>query len=145
VYVAGEDRHPDGRSIEFSGCHKLGRLAPDRLSDWYARAAIYAMPARYEPFGLSILEAALSGCALVLGDIESLRELWHDAALFVPPGDADRLASALRTLIANPGLRAEIASLGSARARTFTPARMAREYMDAYTSLIAKRRLACAS
>ncbi len=32
------------------------------------------LPARYEPFGLSVLEAALSGCALVLGDIPSLRE-----------------------------------------------------------------------
>ena len=64
----------------------LGRLSAGELADWYARAAIYALPARYEPFGLSALEAALSGCALVLGDIPSLREIWGDAALFVPPG-----------------------------------------------------------
>ena len=44
-------------------------------------AAIFARPARYEPFGLAILEAAQAGCALVLGDIPSLRELWADAAL----------------------------------------------------------------
>ena len=53
------------------------------------RAAIYALPARYEPFGLSILEAALSGCALVIGDIPSLREIWADAALFVPSDGHD--------------------------------------------------------
>jgi glycogen synthase len=56
-------------------------------ADWYARASIYALPARYEPFGLSALEAALSGCALILGDIPSLREVWLEAAPYVSPDD----------------------------------------------------------
>ena len=60
-----------------------------------ARAAIYALPAHYEPFGLSILEAAMSGCALVLGDIPSLREIWGDAAVFVHPDNRDAVARCL--------------------------------------------------
>ncbi len=56
----------------------VGRLGPEEMREQYARAAIFAHPARYEPFGLSVLEAALSGCALVLGDISSLRELWRE-------------------------------------------------------------------
>ena len=44
------------------------------------------LPARYEPFGLSILEAALSGCALVLGDLPSLRELWDRRGDVRPAG-----------------------------------------------------------
>ena len=48
-------------------------------------AAVFAAPARYEPFGLAILEAARDRCALVLGDIPSLRELWGaDAPLRLP-------------------------------------------------------------
>ncbi|MEB3829625.1 glycosyltransferase [Phormidium sp. CCY1219] len=65
-------------------------MSPEELSHWYARAAIYAFPARYEPFGLSVLEAALSGCALVLGDIPRLREMWGDAAVFANPDVARR-------------------------------------------------------
>ena len=45
-------------------------------------------PARYEPFGLGILEAATQGCALVLGDLPSLVELWKGAARFVAAGRA---------------------------------------------------------
>ena len=55
-------------------------------------------PARYEPFGLSPLEAALAGCALVLGDIPSLREVWGDAALYVRPDDPDALRQAIAAL-----------------------------------------------
>jgi glycogen(starch) synthase len=67
----------------------LGKLSEPELAQVLARAAIFALPARYEPFGLLPLEAALSGCALVLGEIPSLREVWGDAADFVPPEDHD--------------------------------------------------------
>ena len=61
VYLAGEERSPEGERAAVTGCRPLGRLEPAELADWYSRAAIYALPARYEPFGLSVLEAAMSG------------------------------------------------------------------------------------
>src|SRR4051812_8340607 len=64
---------------------RLGRLPFDHLAGWLRRASIFVLPARYEPFGLGPLEAALAGCALVLGDIPSLHEVWGDAALYVDP------------------------------------------------------------
>ncbi len=80
-------------------------------------AAIFAHPARYEPFGLAVLEAAMAGCALVLGDIPTLRELWDGAAVFVAPGRPDRLGEALAALAADEaGCRA----LGEARAAART-------------------------
>jgi glycosyltransferase involved in cell wall biosynthesis len=110
----------------------VGRLSSNDLAAWYARAAIYALPACYEPFWLSALEAALSGCALVLGDIPSLREVWADAAVFVPPNEPKRLESALRELIETPSLRERMAELARSRARNYTPVRMASEYMASY-------------
>ena len=77
-------------------------------------------------FGLSALEAALSGCALVLGDIPSLREVWGDAALFVAPDDTDALAQALQGLIDRPAYRRELADRATKRAGLYTPRRMAR-------------------
>jgi glycosyltransferase involved in cell wall biosynthesis len=99
------------------------------------RAALYALPARYEPFGLSVLEAALAGCALVLGDIPSLREVWGDAALFVAPEDRDGLAGALEWLMSRPAERERLAARARERALTFSPRRMARAYLHLYATL----------
>ncbi len=124
--------------------HLLGKLGPNELTCWYGRASIYALPARYEPFGLSALEAALSGCALVLGDIASLREVWGDAAIYAPPDDRAGLTEALNELIANPQLCERMARRASERAREFTPERMADAYIEAYR-LAASRSVACVS
>ena len=86
------------------------------MADAYAAAAIYALPARYEPFGLSVLEAAQHGCALVLGDIDSLRENWDGAALFVDPDDAGALAASWARLAAHPTRAGRAGRAGRARA-----------------------------
>ncbi len=148
VVLAGEHHSPDGTATELPDCVLLGQLSAEDLASWYARAAIYALPARYEPFGLSVLEAALSGCALVLGDIPSLREIWRDSALFVPPDDLKRLEVVLRELIEVPSLRELMGLLALSRARHYTPSRMVAEYMRAYESVLeraAEERSACFS
>jgi len=122
----------------------LGKLSTGQLADWYARAAIYAAPARYEPFGLSVLEAAMSGCALVLGDIPSLRELWRDAAIFVPPEDTTCLIDACRMLMEDYSRREDIARRSFKRAQAFTPEKTADSYMETYR-LAMNMRYACAS
>src|SRR6185369_13010706 len=99
------------------------------------RASLYVLPARYEPFGLSVLEAALSGCALVIGDIPSLREIWEDCAVYVNPEDDEMLAAEIRRLIGNPGELARYAALAQLRGSQFTVDRFGRQYMEAYASL----------
>jgi glycogen synthase len=136
LYIAGEDRHPHGGQVRYSAVRPLGRLGVSALAQWLARAAIYALPARYEPFGLSVLEAGLAGCALVVGDIPSLREIWHDAAVFVPPDDAEALAVTLQTLIRHPTRLAELAAAARARALQFTPQRMLTGYLASYRELL---------
>lgn len=132
VYVAGEMRHPDGRTVRFDTLRPVGRLDPAALAMWFSGAAIFALPARYEPFGLSPLEAALSGCALVLGDLPSLREVWGEAASFVPPDDPKALWRALQELIEDPLFRETMARRARARALGFTSERMAEGYMAVY-------------
>ncbi len=141
VVVAGD---AGGSATEFENVRLLGRLTPSQVADWLGQASIYALPARYEPFGLSALEAALAGCALVLGDIPSLREVWGDAALFAPPNNADALARDLQSLIDEPPLRAQMAARARVRALPFTPERMADGYLQRYRALAARKELACA-
>jgi glycosyltransferase involved in cell wall biosynthesis len=137
VYVAGDSRAPDGSTRQLTGVHLLGHLAPHDLREWYERAAIYVLPARYEPFGLSVLEAANAGCALVLGDIASFRENWEGSALFVAPGDGDALMAAIQSLISDAQTRQSLGRKAQARAAGLTVDRCAEQYVRLYESLSA--------
>ena len=129
VYLAGERQ----AAPPAPPCTRtLGSLSRKAMRDWLGRASIYALPARYEPFGLSILEAALSGCALVLGDIPSLRENWDAAAAFVPPEDPDALRRTVQILIADDEARMEMAAGALRRGLDFTPDKLAELYLNLY-------------
>jgi glycosyltransferase involved in cell wall biosynthesis len=142
VFVAGDTGRAGGAGggvggpVTFRHAHALGRLSAPEMEGWMARAAIYVLPARYEPFGLSVLEAAHSGCALVLGDIPSLREIWGKAALYVRPDDHDGLAAAVQRLADDARLRSDMAARARRRAERFTAARMVARYSAAYDALL---------
>lgn len=136
VEVAGDLGRPGGGECRPRFARALGRLPARGVAERMGRAAIYALPARYEPFGLSALEAALCGCALVLGDIPTLREVWGDAALFVPPGDVAALRKTLRDLISNVARRDEMAHRARERARLYAPEPMAASYHSLYNELL---------
>jgi glycosyltransferase involved in cell wall biosynthesis len=145
IYVA------DDGAADMPGVKPLGRLATTALASWYGRAGIYALPARFEPFGLCVLEAALSGCALVLGDIPSLRELWDGAATFVDPEDAMALTRALTRLIEDEAHRELMALLALDRAQRYSVDAMTDAYFAVYRQLASTPllaipgRFACAS
>jgi len=139
VCVAGETREEAGPVPADADVQYLGRIPPAEVRDWCARAAIYALPARYEPFGLSVLEAAQAGCALVLGDIPSLRENWTDAALFVDPDDRGALAAALRRLRDDEPLRDDLGRRARQRSRRFTVERMTDAYAATYADMLSGR------
>jgi glycosyltransferase involved in cell wall biosynthesis len=136
VYVAGDTEGPAGEQTRLRHVRALGRISADAMQAWMARAAIYALPARYEPFGMSVLEAALSGCALVLGDIPSLRENWSGAARFVHPGRADELLGALRDLTDQPAELTSLAAAARDRAREFSTAAHIAAYETLYRDMV---------
>jgi glycosyltransferase involved in cell wall biosynthesis len=99
----------------------------------YSRAAIFVATARYEPSGLSTLEAALSRCAIVANDIPSFREIWGDAAIYFRANDAESLADVIRRLHERRDLCRGYAARAFQRAREcFTAKRMIDEYLRLY-------------
>lgn len=138
--VAGADAI-DVRSAAAAhrGVRMLGTLDSSAMAEWLGRASILVLPARYEPFGLLPLEAALSGCALVLGNIASLREVWGDAADFVPPGDPNALADTVRRLIDSPRRLTGLAAAARVRAGRYSLDAMAAGYLRAYGATAAAR------
>jgi len=135
VYVAESAPRAEPSPRADDNVRMLGHLGCAQVRRWLAHAPIFALPARYEPFGMSVLEAALARCALVLGDIDSLREVWDGAAIFVAPDDHAALAHALRRLIADTALRERYAALARERAEAHRPAAMADAYLRAYADI----------
>ncbi|MBX3209722.1 MAG: glycosyltransferase family 4 protein [Labilithrix sp.] len=131
----------ESHEVEGDNVELLGWLPQAELGALMERAAIFVAPAKYEPFGLSALEAALRGAALVLGDIPSLREVWGDAAVFVRPDDEPGLIEAVTALASDSARRAELAAAANLRARLYTPARNARAMRDLYDAILRARRI----
>lgn len=131
AFIAG----PNEGVAATDGIVLLGALPRPRLASWYRRAAVLAHPACYEPFGLSVLEAALCGCPLLLADIPTLRELWHGAARFVPPGDTSGWRRNLQRLLEDEAERRILGRAARARALRYSAARMASEYAALYREL----------
>ena len=121
------------------GAQWLGRVPAARVADLLGRAAVFVEPARYEPFGLAALEAGLSGCALVLGDIPSLREVWDDAATFVDPGDEAALRDVVSDVIEDPEALAERQRAAADRAAAYSAAAMGAAYAGHYARIAARR------
>jgi glycogen synthase len=138
VHVLGETVAPHGSVFEARNLVMHGRVERAEVDAWMRRAAIYAAPSRYEPFGLAPLEAALHGCALVLSDVGTFGELWNGCAEFFPSGDAQALAEVLARLCADPARRTRLAEAARKRAlRRYTARRMAEEYAALYGELVA--------
>lgn len=138
VRIAGDGAGSLPAAGSFENVTFLGQLSRSQMTQELASAAIFAHPARYEPFGLAALEAAAAGSALVLGDIPSLREVWGDAALYVPPTDHDQLTQVLRGLISDAPARQELALRATRRAQRYTRARCAERYLKLYESMLSE-------
>ena len=115
VRAAGSFRGPNGADVATRALQRLGSLDEPGLAQAFGSARVFASTARYEPFGLAVLEAAQAGLALVLSDIPTFRELWHGAATFVPPGDPAGFADALLQALDDPAPLAEAARTRAAR------------------------------
>jgi glycosyltransferase involved in cell wall biosynthesis len=120
VCAAGPISGPNGTTIACTNLRLLGALNEAAMATEYASAAVFVSVARYEPFGLAVLEAAQAGCALVLSDIPTFRELWDCAAIFVDPDDPAALADVLRSLTRLPARCAHLGELARQRAASFT-------------------------
>jgi glycosyltransferase involved in cell wall biosynthesis len=95
-------------------------------------AGALVQPSSYEGFGLPVIEAMASGCPVVASDIAALREVTGGAAILVPPGNIDRLATALRDVVKSPELRRSLSEQGLSRSRDFSWDKCARATLDVY-------------
>lgn len=150
VCIVGDESAEPARKVPLradvqfrDGCTGValkGAQSESQLRVLYSKAAIYAGTARYDPSGMTILEAALSRCALVLNDIPPLRELWGNAAVYFRANDSASLAQTVRLLADDAQLRRNFANRSFQRAREcFNAHRMTDNYIQLYRSIAARK------
>jgi glycosyltransferase involved in cell wall biosynthesis len=137
VYIAGSGM-PPGHD-KSSNIHWLGEVDYAELQRWMERASIYVAPTYYEPFGLGILEAARAGCALVLSDIASLKELWKGAALQITCDDDGSLRHTLSGLCADTQALHALQRSARQRAQKYSINRTVAQYCDLYQRVLTHR------
>ena len=81
----------------------LGEVSHEEMSSLFRSSDIFVLPTMYEAFGMSILEAQVSGLPAVVFDVGGVGEIITDGVtgVLVPPFDANLLSRAIEQLIAN--------------------------------------------
>lgn len=134
LVMAGETECDGVQTVTLSGVELRGALGDQDLLNLFAASTVYACTSRYEPFGLAPLEAALCGCAVVARDIDSLREVWQDGALYF--GDAEELSALLTRLAKQPEFLLEAQRRAGEQARRYTRQCMVENYRSLYASML---------
>ncbi len=119
------------------GARFLGPLDDDDLRTLYAASAIAVSASDYEGFGLTVLEAMASGCAVVAVATTSIPEVVGDAGVLVGASDGTLLATALAALLRDPERRAALGSAARRRAAGFTWEETARRTRTVYEEALA--------
>jgi glycosyltransferase involved in cell wall biosynthesis len=99
---------------------------------------VFVLPSTYEAFPVSLLEAMSSGVAVLATDVDGVPELIDDGitGALVPPCDVEKLATALKELLADDNLRETLARAGASHVRNgFTLEHMVGGYEDVFSSL----------
>ncbi|MCX7860389.1 MAG: glycosyltransferase family 4 protein [Chloroflexus sp.] len=112
-----------------------GYIPEEELPLWYAAATVFVFPSIYEGFGMPPLEAMACGTPVITSNTSSLPEVVGDAGLMVSPSDTVALAEAIRRLLTDADLRAELRQRGLARARRFSWAETAAKTLAAYQAV----------
>jgi glycosyltransferase involved in cell wall biosynthesis len=118
----------------------LGYCPPDDMPSLYRGAAALVFPSRFEGFGMPVLEAMASGCPVVCGDRTSLPEVAGDAALLVDPEDHEALVEALRRVMSDAELRADLRARGLAQATRFSWRRHVKDVVSVFARVRANAR-----
>ena len=135
-HMAGPLAGPNGAVLSLHSARWLGDLRPEQLAGAMRSKPIFVSAARYEPFGLTVLEAARCGCALVLADTPVFRELWDGAAIFVAPDKESGFVEAIESLLADDTARAIWGERALNHAERYPAAAMAAGTAEAYRRAI---------
>ena len=122
---------PPDRAPVFTG------YVPDAdLPLLYSAADAFLYPSLYEGFGLPPLEAMACGTPVIASSASCIPEVVGDAGILVDPTSEEAIATAIRKVALDPGLRRELAAAGLRQAAQFTWERTAQATLRVYEAVV---------
>jgi glycosyltransferase involved in cell wall biosynthesis len=102
------------------------------LEELYASSAIFVFPSTNDNFPVVLLEALAGGCAVVTTNVSGMPEVVGNAGILVPPQDVPALRAAIRRLMNDDDLRADLSARARARIAHFAWDDVIRRYLEVY-------------
>lgn len=134
LVVMGASR-PDVPGVRF-----LGPVDDETKQRELAAAAVFVAPnTGGESFGLVVLEALASGCAVVASALPAFHFVAEDAALYAPVGDVAAIRRALGTFLSDADVREEYQRRARLRVSTFDRERVVADYLKLYAEAVENR------
>jgi glycosyltransferase involved in cell wall biosynthesis len=113
-----------------------GYVPTEELPLWYNAADLFVFPSLYEGFGLPPLEAMACGTPVISSNAASLPEVIGEAGLMVAPQDVEGLSAAMRQVLTDQHLRAQLRERGLQQARKFSWKKTAQQTVEVYRQVL---------
>ncbi|WP_326599846.1 glycosyltransferase family 4 protein [Streptomyces sp. NBC_01803] len=140
IFGTGDKRRQLRRIIDehhlYNHVFLMGRT--DELDEELAKASMYVLSSRYEGLPMVMIEAMAHALPVVgfdcpTGPADVIRD--GKEGLLVPPGDLDGLAAAMRRLMGNETLRAEMGDAALATVQAYAPEAIGERWTALFTDL----------
>jgi glycosyltransferase involved in cell wall biosynthesis len=112
--------------------HLPGYVPDDDLPAVFRAATLYVMASLYEGAGLPVLEAMACGAPVVSSRESSMPELGADVPRYFNPYDVGHMTDVIGMVLADEGLRSQMAQQGPERAAHFSWQRAAQQTLSVY-------------
>ena len=125
-----------------AGCGLKGKVVfCDYVSDadlpvLYNCCEVFVYPSFYEGFGLPVLEALSCAVPVICSRVSSLPEIAGDAAVFIDPTNVSTITIALKSLLKDAILRAELSEKSIAQSRKFSREKTVSETIAVYKEVL---------
>jgi phosphatidyl-myo-inositol alpha-mannosyltransferase len=141
LWVASDGPDTDRLKASVAGDRRvewLGRIDDDEKARRLRGADVFCAPSLHgESFGVVLLEAMAAGTPVVASDLPGYANVARPGreGFLVPPGNSDALARALRRVLGEPALAAELVAAGELRADELSMDRLAGRYLELYAAV----------
>ena len=126
----------------------VGTVSDETLVNLYNAAAACVLVSFFEGFGLPVIEAMACGCPVIASKVSSLPEVGGDAVLYCDPHNLDSIATRMRQLLEQDGLRRQMREKGLEKAKNYTWEQSARRLIEFFEMIHEKtlcEKRSCAS